>query len=198
MLTVSTVNVIRFGDSLKAAKIPSVISAFNKTYPPLTPRWARMELDSHANMIVLGRTCHLSTAPGSKGYATVKSFNPDAASIEIPMVDAEVAWLDPTTSFIHLLKFENVLYVDTMDHHLISLFILREAGYTVNDTARIHTNLENLDNYTHCIVGNESERPIRIPLELKGVFSFFDVAIPDPKDYLVPEERIHVMTPNYE
>ena len=157
-----------------------------------------MELDSHANMIVLGEKCHLMSKPGSKGYATVSSFNPEATPLEIPLVDAVVAWVNPATSLIHLLYFEDVLYIERMKHHLLSPFLLREAGYVVNETARIHTNEEELHQHTHSIVGTDDEKPLCIPLELYGIFSFFDVCIPEGEEFNTPEERRHLMTPIYE
>ena len=140
----------------------------------------------------------MRTQPGNHGYATVRSFDPSAPPIDIPLVDAVVAWVNQTTCQVHLLHFEKVLYVESMQHHLLSPFILREAGYIVNETARIHTHDNDLHNNTHCIIGIDENKPLRIPLELYGSFSYFDVIVPAGSDFDTPEERRHIMTPNFE
>ena len=159
---------------------------------------ARAELDSHANMVVMGKHCILLTEPGNR-CCRVKAFSPEHEAIEIPIVDALVAWTNQQTHEPHLLKFENVLYVESMEHHLIPPFILREAGYIVNDVPCIHTRESDISDDTHCIkIPDGEERTLRIPLDLHGVFSYFTTWVPTKEIVgTIPGDRTHIMTPNY-
>ena len=62
-----------------------------------------------------------------------------------------------------------------MPHNLIPPFIMREAGITVNDVPRIHTDPEELSSETHCIAAKAKSNGVnlKIPLKLDGVFSYF-------------------------
>ena len=72
--------------------------------------------------------------------------------------------------------FKKALYVQSMKNNLIPLFIIREAGLVVNDVTRIHTKMEDQTDESHCIVtkDNTLDNNLKVPLELDGIFSFFD------------------------
>ncbi|KAL7538844.1 hypothetical protein ACHAXR_009411 [Thalassiosira sp. AJA248-18] len=70
----------------------------------------------------------------------------------------------------YLLIVRNALYVSSMQHNLIPPFIMREAGLVVNDVPRIHCGDE-VTRESHSIISRRDN--IRIPLRLKGVFSYF-------------------------
>ena len=64
----------------------------------------------------------------------------------------------------------NALYVDNMTNNLIPPFLMREAGITVNETAKIH--VDKPDESHHSLYfPNDS---LRIPLSLHGIFSYFN------------------------
>ena len=161
----------------------------------------RSELDSHANMVVLGRNCRLEVphapasypgAPGSR-FATVSSFSPEHEPLDIQVVDASVAFRCPRDETIHILHFEDALYLPTMKHNLIPPFLLREAGFTVNDVPRIHCRPLTRD--SHCIVSRD--RVLRVPLRLHGVFSYFPTFRPTDGEYHgAPPSDHHFMTPS--
>ena len=67
-----------------------------------------------------------------------------------------------------------------MKHNLLPPFIVREAGLVLNDVPRIHCG-DDVSNDSHCIV-SDGDVPLRIPLRLKGVFSYF------PSKKLTPVE----------
>lgn len=87
----------------------------------------RTELDSHANMTVVGRHAYVlnrstrtvDVAPFSSEYAAMK---------DVPIVDAILAYDDPISGETYLLVCFNALLIESMDHNLVTPFIMREAG----------------------------------------------------------------------
>ena len=157
----------------------------------------RTELDSHANMVVLGKHCRLDDdviPPGEPGsrYATVNAFSPDHQSLEMNVVDASIAYRCPQDDTTHILHFTDALYHPSMNHNLVPPFVLREAGFTVNDIPRIHC--ENVSNDSHCIIGED--KSLRIPLLLHGIFSYFLTSRPSEDEFhhATPREH-HFLTP---
>jgi hypothetical protein len=114
---------------------------------------ATTQLDSHANMVVVGKQAIVFGDTGKK--ADVRPFSNDCSKLEsIPIVDAAVAYDCPYSMETYILKVSNALYVKSMKHNLIPPFIMREAGLEVNDVPRIQTKVEDLTDKTHCIVAN--------------------------------------------
>ena len=106
-------------------------------------------LDSHANMIVVGSDCHIISR--STHSAVVNAFTKDVGTIEVPIIDALLVYEDPTTGKIYYLIARNVLYVESMQHNLLPPFILRAAGITVNERAKIHTDPDEMSSEDHSI-----------------------------------------------
>ena len=132
------------------------------------------QLDSHANMVVVGS--HASVFGHSGRSADVRPFSSDCSKLEsVPIVDAAVAYDCPYSMETYILAIKNALHVPSMEHNLIPPFILREAGLVVNDVPKIHTKRDELSVETHCIVANKEDNGIdlRIPMKLDGVFSYF-------------------------
>ena len=131
------------GEHMEDSISPSVpfleISSLN-TYNDII----RTELDSHANMAILCQNCRLEDSkeptPGKPGirYAIVSAFSPDHKPMRVQVVDASIAYWCPINETTYILHFNDVLYVPSMDHNLIPPFVLREAGFIVNDVRRIH------------------------------------------------------------
>ena len=107
----------------------------------------RTELESHANMPVFGENCLLLSPMGKKS-AAVAAFSPILEPMKIPIVDVCVKWIDPLSDDPHFLVFEDALYVEQMDHNIIPPFLLREAGWIVNEVARIHCH-DLVTDYSH-------------------------------------------------
>ena len=79
-----------------------------------------------------------------------------------------------------------------MDHNLIPPFVLREAGFIVNDVPRIHCH--DITKDSHSIIRNDGK--LRIPLRLHGVFSYFPTFRPDDDHYHTGSSSEHyLMTP---
>ena len=99
----------------------------------------RTELDSHANMCVLGKHCLLLSNLATARKVSVGAFAEAAGGlVSVPIVDAMLAYDCPRRNQVYLLILRNVLNIESMDDNLITPFILREAGITVNDRAKIH------------------------------------------------------------
>ena len=137
-------------------------------------KMATTQLDSHANMVVVGSQASVFGTSGKN--ADVKPFSNDCSKLEaVPIVDAALAYDCPYSMKTYILTVRNALHVESMPHNLIPPFIMREAGLTVNDVPRIHTRPGELSNETHCIVVKASSNggDLKIPMKLDGIFSYF-------------------------
>ena len=130
---------------------------------------SRTELDSHANMMVCNDDCHIFDSI-YKRSTDVEPFDPSLGlSTKVPIVDVALAFDCLVTGQTTVLLARNVLYVPTIRHNLVSLFILREAGGVVNDVPKIHTSTPT--KYDHSIIFDDAN--LNIPLHLNGIFSYF-------------------------
>ena len=137
----------------------------------------RTELDSHANMVVLGkhsfifessgRTCNVSPFAKELGIAS-----------NVPIVDGAIAYDCPTTKETYILIVRNALYMPSMDLNLIPPFIMRAGGVQVNEVPKIHC--DDPTSNDHCISFKDID--LRIPLQLFGTFSYFHTRKPMPQE----------------
>ena len=97
---------------------------------------SRTELESYANMPVVGKYCTILTETGRT--VDVSAYSPDYPVHELPVVDAAIRYDDPYDGGIHYFIIRNALHVPSMKNNLIPPFIMREAGIAVNDTPKIH------------------------------------------------------------
>jgi len=121
---------------------------------------SRIELDTHANMPVVGM--HAYVIRDSGRTANVTPYSPEYEAQSLHIVDAIVLYQDEVYGKEYLLMIRNALHVPTMNHHLIPPFILREKGIQVSDTAKIH--LQDPGDNDHAIV---FDTILRIPLQLQ-------------------------------
>ena len=106
-----------------------------------------MQLDSHANMVVLGKHCYIIAKQDDK--CEVSAFVGDVGTLKsVDVVDACLAYDCIKTSRTILLVFRNALYIPNMKHHLIPPFILREADVKVFDKCKIHCDEIDLDSHS--------------------------------------------------
>ena len=126
---------------------------------------SRLELDSHANMPVVGSSAYILNESGES--AEVNAFSPDYPTRNIPIVDAALQYESPYDGKTYILVIRNALYVPSMTNNLIPPFILREAGIEVNDVPKIH--MADPDETAHSLFFTETN--FRIPLSLWGIFS---------------------------
>ena len=138
---------------------------------------SQTELDSHANMVVLGQNAYIFESTGRT--CNVKPFDSTlGTATNIPIVDGAVAYECPYTSKTYVLIVRNALYIPRLRHNLIPPFIMREGGVTVNDVPKIHSDDPTEDH--HSISFFDSS--LRIPLQLSGVFSYFNTRKPEEKE----------------
>ena len=149
----------------------------------------RTELDSHANMPVVGKNAFIIHYAGRR--VDVSPFTPDYDSLQdVPVVDAAVYYICPYSGTEALLIIRNALHVPSMTNNLIPPFIIREAGVILNDTPKIHVKDPTADD--HALIFPSDD--FRIPLKLHGIFSYFNTRA--PTDQEVREcENVHLLTP---
>ena len=100
-----------------------------------TEESSRTELDSHANMPVVGRNAFIISDTGR--MADVKPYSPDYESMAIPIEDTAVRYDCPYDAQTYILVIRNTLHVPSMQTNLIPPFIMREAGINVHDTPKM-------------------------------------------------------------
>ena len=131
------------------------------------PEKHRSDLDSHANMVCLGKGATIIRRTGLT--INVSAFASDVGKLKgVPLVDAVIVYQDGTGN-VYLLVVCNALYVPSMDHHLIPPFLMREAGLEVNELPKIQS--PDPTEETHSIFHRGTG--LRIPLQLHGIFSCF-------------------------
>lgn len=92
---------------------------------------SRTELDSHANMPVVGRHVLLIEDLGKS--VDVTPFSPDYSPLQAKLIDCAVQYDCPYNGRTYMLLIRNAIYVPSMTNNLIPPFIMREAGVVVND-----------------------------------------------------------------
>ena len=83
----------------------------------------RTELDSHANMVVLGS--HAFIFEGTGRTCNVHPFADElGVASNIPIVDGAIAYDCPYTRQTFILIVRNASYIKSMEHNLIPPFIM--------------------------------------------------------------------------
>ena len=150
---------------------------------------SRMELDSHANMPVVGKHAYTIAKTGKK--VDVSPFTPDYKPLTVPLVHATVRYDNPYNRKSYILVLRNALHVLSMDNNLIPPFMLREMGVTVNDIPKLHKEDPTVDDHAITFV----EMGFRIPLSLWGIFSYFPTSKPTHDDLINPNE-VYIISPS--
>lgn len=88
---------------------------------------------------------------------------------QVLIVDASIAYDCEFTNKTYILIFRNSLHVPTLEHNLITPFILDEAGIICNYRPKIDCS-EPSEAY-HFIIHKDSG--LRIPLKLNAIFLYF-------------------------
>jgi hypothetical protein len=158
----------------------------NATY---TKDDSRTELDSHANMPVVGKCSFIISDTGR--VADVKAYTPDYDSMQIRIVDAAVKYECPYSRTAYILVIRNALHVPSMQSNLILPFMMRKAGITVYDTPKIQVSDPTEED--HSIYFPETR--FRIPMSLWGVFSYFPTSKPTELEMMESEE-VYILTPS--
>ena len=149
---------------------------------------SRTELDSHANMPVIGRNAYILSEIGET--VDVAPFSPDYKPISVELVDAALKYECPYSGEVKILIIRRGLHVPSMAHNLLPPFMLREAGIQINDVPKIH--VASASEEHHAIIFQETN--FRIPLTLHGTFSYFPPSKPTTQELEEPED-VYVLTP---
>ena len=125
----------------------------------------KKELESHANMVVIGAQGTIIQKTGI--YADVNAFSSDVGTLsQLPIVDAAVEYDCPLSGRTILMVARKSLYVESRDHNLVPPFIMREAGLEMDERAKIHTPKPSKEHHSvYC-----REIDLRIPLKIEWVF----------------------------
>ena len=150
---------------------------------------SRTDLDSHANMPVVGDQAFILADLGRS--CDVSPFTPDYKPLKVPMVDAAVKYDSPHDGTVCILVIRNALYVPSMEYNLIPPFMIREAGVKLRDTPKIH--VDDPSEEDHAITFPETG--LRIPLSLHGIFSCFNTSKPSRED-LDSATEVYLLTPS--
>ena len=149
---------------------------------------SRTELDSHANMPVIGRNAYLLSKLGET--VDVAPFTPDYKPISVELVDAALKYACSYSGKVKILIIRRELYVPSMTHNLLPPFMLREAGIHINEVPKIHVTSPTEEH--HAITFQETN--FRIPLTLHRTFSYFPASKPSTQELEEPED-VYILTP---
>ena len=138
-----------------------------------------------------GKDCYIISR--SSHTAVVNAFTKDVGTIEVPIVDALLVYEDEFTGKIYYLIARNVLYVESMEYCLLPPFVLREAGLTVNERPKIHTDPELVCSADHSIIDPNSD--LHIQMELCETFSTFQTRAPTISDTKRDDITVVLITP---
>ena len=147
-----------------------------------------VHLDSHANMVVLGKGCRVIAV--SEYTAEVSAYTDDVGKLhQVPIVDAVLMYRCPHNQTQYLLVVQNALYVSSMKHHLIPPFVMREGGVEVNDVPKFQVAPIKRGLEDHSLYFEKSR--LQIHLKLEGIFSYFETSKPSELELQeIPTERI--------
>jgi hypothetical protein len=151
---------------------------------------SRTELDSHANMPVVGSQAYILSDTGHT--CDVSAYTPDYEPMQIKIVDAAAQYDCPYTDEQYILVIRNALRVPSMQNNLIPPFMMREVGLHVKDTRKIQINDPSIED--HLIYFHDSK--LRIPLSLWGVFSYLFPTSKSTATALNEIDDVYMLTPS--
>ena len=94
------------------------------------------ELDSHANIPVIGRNAYILSKFGET--VDVAPFTPHYKPISVELVDAALKYECSFNGEVKILIIRRGLHVPSITHNLLPPFMLREAGIHINEVPKIH------------------------------------------------------------
>ena len=116
---------------LSSVRRPAATNAKRK--PSLLPSEGRIELDSHADTIVLGANCVVLSHTGQTCEVMPYSDTYKAIT-DVPVVTGATLWTSPHDGDEYILIFNEALWMgDTLQHTLVNPNQLRAYGTTVQD-----------------------------------------------------------------
>jgi len=145
-----------------------------------TPDDGYLELDSHADVAVLGANCWIFQETSRS--VQVYGYDPAQGSTQRKVVSGCFAYDDPQSGACKLLIVHQGLHVPTMANSLIPPFQMRDNDVEVNECPKTMKGRPTADDHT-VIIQREGDTPYRIPLMLKGTISAIPVRRPTPAEF---------------
>lgn len=156
-----------------------------------TSHHTQAELDSHADTCSFGKGAYVVAETGET--VAVSGFIDTIGKVsEVPVVTAAVAYDDPTTYMTYVLFFHQSLYFEDMKRHLLCPAQMRSNQITVNDIPLLYLAAEDRTPDSHSIVTEPPHPDLRIPLQLQGTTSYFDVRKPTFQEIQSDKDCIHI------
>ena len=148
------------------------------------PEWSNpadrgLDLDSHADMAVLGSNCYVFGDTGQT--VDVYSYDPKMGSTKRAVMSGCFAYDDPESGEVKLLIVHQGLHVPHLSYSLIPPFQMRENDVIVNDRPKFQTKDPTEDDHA-IIIERDDLSKYRIPLSLRGVTSTIDVRKPSESE----------------
>ena len=105
------------------------------------------ELDSHANMVVMGDKCTVFDDTGQ--MSSVNAFTSLAGRLDkVPVVDVALAYDCPLQAKAYILLLRNALRIPEMQHNLFPPFVLRKAGHVVDECPKFQNRDPTVDTHS--------------------------------------------------
>ena len=128
------------GPSPHSRKLSRILSSVHrpnapnaKKKPSLLPPEGCIELDSHADTIILGANCVVLSHTGQTCEVMPYSDTYDAIT-DVPVITSATLWTSPHDGDEYILIFNEALWMgDTLQHTLVNPNQLRAYGTTVQD-----------------------------------------------------------------
>ena len=116
----------------------------------------------------------------------VQGYNEDVGErSDCRIVSAVVAYVHPASGDVYMLVIHQAILIPSMPHNLLCLMQLQDHGLTVNDEPK-YMALNPMEEH-HAITSRDRNTqvggPLRIPLELHGVTSYFLSRKPTKEEY---------------
>ena len=155
--------------------------------------YSSLELDSHADSPVVGKDAFILRYTGKK--VRVSGFSDQLGSpLLVHVVDAALIYECEVSGDKYLIVIRNALYIKGMTCSLISPFILRLAGVTVNECPKFLANTPTREHHSLYF----SEQDLRIPLQLQGIISYLPTRLPTQHEIDDPTLPILQFTPLFD
>jgi hypothetical protein len=139
-----------------------------------------LDLDSHADMAVLGSNCVVFEDTGRT--ITVHSYDPELGSSVWKVVSAAFAYDDPVNGQTILLIVHQGLHIPHLPYSLIPPFQMRENDIIVNERPKFQSFSPTWDD--HAIIVEQNDRPrYRLPISLHGTSSNITVRRPTDTEF---------------
>ena len=159
----------------RLSRIVSSIQRKKKNKPGINtslPSHGRIELDSHADTVVLGSNCVVLHHTGKVCEVSPYTDEYDAIT-DVQVVQGATLWMDQHTNSEYILVFNKALWMgDTLTHSLINPNQLRAFGTVVQDNP-YHKDPLGITAPSH---------DLEIPLHTAGTIIYTDTRAPTPSE----------------